>query len=68
MRLIKLTHSVTEKGIYVDFDKVIDVIFVERKGYTIIWQDTHTITVKESPEQIATKLAKKTKKEMQSWN
>lgn len=54
MKLIKLTHSVTEKGIYVDFDKVIDVIFVERKGYTIIWCDTQSITVKESPEQIRT--------------
>lgn len=60
MRLIKLTHSVTEKGIYVDFDKVIDVIFVERKGYTIIWCEAQSITVKESPEQIA-KLIKQAK-------
>lgn len=67
MKLIKLTHSVTEKRIYVDFDKVVDPI-IERKDDTLIWQDNHAITVKESPEQIATKLAKKTKKEMQSWN
>lgn len=67
MKLIRLTHSVTEKRIYVDFDKVVDPI-IERKRDTLIWQDTHAITVKESPEQIATKLAKKTKKEMQSWN
>ena len=66
MKLIKLTHSVTEKSIYVDFDEVVDII--ERKRDTLIWQDTHAITFKESPEQIATKLAKKTKKEMQSWN
>lgn len=67
MKLIKLTHSVTGKSIYVDFDKVVDPI-IERKEDTLIWQDNHAITVKESPEQIATKLAKKTKKEMQSWN
>lgn len=66
MKLIRLTCSITKKKIYVDFDKVVDMI--ERKRDTIIWQDTHAITVKESPEQIATKLAKKTKKEMQSWN
>lgn len=64
MKLIKLTHSVTEKSIYVDFDEVVDII--ERKRDTLIWQDTHAITVKESPK--ATKLAKKTKKEMQSWS
>lgn len=67
MKLIRLTHSVTEKHIYVDFDKVVDPI-IERKRDTLIWQDNHAITVKESPEQIATKLAKKTKKETQSWN
>ena len=67
MRLIRLTHSITEKRIYVDFDKVVDPI-IERKRDTLIWQDNHAITVKESPEQIATKLAKKTKKETQSWN
>ena len=66
MKLIRLTCSITKKKIYVDFDKVVDMI--ERKRDTIIWQDTYAITVKESPEQIATKLAKKTKKEMQSWN
>lgn len=60
MKLIKLTHSVTEKGIYVDFDKVTDVIAVERKGYTIIWCETQHITVKESPEKI-NKLVKKAK-------
>ena len=58
MRLIKLTHSCTEKGIYVDFDKVTDVI--ECKGNTIIWCHTQSITVKESPEQIA-KLVKRAK-------
>lgn len=62
MKLIRLTHSVTGKRIYVDFDKVVDII--ERKSETLIWQDTHAITVKESPEQIATKLAKKTSKEI----
>lgn len=62
MRLIRLTHSVTEKRIYVDFDKVEDII--ERKGDTLIWQGTHAITVKESPEQIANKLSKKTSKEI----
>ena len=61
MKLIKLTHSVTNKGIYVDFDEVVDII--ERKRDTLIWQDTHAITVKESPEQIATKLAKKIAKQ-----
>lgn len=30
MKLIKLTHSVTGKSIYVDFDKVVDPI-IERK-------------------------------------
>ena len=63
MRLLRLTHSVTEKKIYVDFDKVVDPI-IERKGDTLIWQDTHAITVKESPEQIAKKLAKKASKEI----
>lgn len=58
MRLIKLTHSLTEKGVYVDFDKVTDI--VECKWYTIIWCDTQSITVKESPEQI-TKLVKREK-------
>lgn len=62
MRLIRLTHSVTEKRIYVDFDKVEDII--ERKRDTLIWQDTHAITVKESPEQIAKKLAKKPSEEI----
>lgn len=62
MRLISLTHSVTEKRIYVDFDKVEDII--ERKGDTLIWQGTHAITVKESPKQIANKLSKKTSKEI----
>lgn len=62
MQLIKLTHSVTEKRIYVDFDKVEDII--ERKGDTLIWQGTHAITVKESPKQIANKLSKKTSKEI----
>lgn len=66
MKLIRLTCSITKKKIYVDFDEVVDII--ERKRDTLIWQDAHAITVKESPEQIATKLAKKTKKEMQSWN
>ena len=59
MKLIRLTHSVTEKGIYVDFDKVVDPI-IERKENTLIWQDNHAITVKESPEQI-NKLVKKAK-------
>lgn len=60
MRLVKLTDALTEKGIYVDFDKVTDVIAVERKEYTIIWYDTQHITVKESPEKI-NKLVKKAK-------
>lgn len=60
MKLIRLTHSVTEKSIYVDFDKVTDVIAIERKGYTIIWCETQRITVKESPEKI-NKLVKKAK-------
>ena len=51
MELIKLTHSLTENGVYVDFDKVTDII--ECEWYTIIWCDTQSITVKESPEQIA---------------
>lgn len=59
MKLIRLTHSVTEKRIYVDFDKVVDPI-IERKEDTLIWQDNHAITVKESPEQI-NKLVKKAK-------
>lgn len=58
MRLIRLTHSITEKRIYVDFDKVVDPI-IERKRDTLIWQGNHAITVKESPEQIANKLSKK---------
>lgn len=62
MKLIRLTCSITGKKIYVDFDKVEDMI--EREKDTLIWQETHAITVKESPEQIATKLAKKTSKEI----
>lgn len=62
MRLIRLTHSITEKMIYVDFDKVEDII--ERKRDTLVWQGTHAITVKESPEQIAKKLSKKPSKEI----
>ncbi|CAI3333416.1 hypothetical protein CIRMBP1270_01691 [Enterococcus cecorum] len=62
MKLIRLTHSVTEKSIYVDFDEVAEDI-IERKGDTLIWQGTHAITVKESPEQIAKKLARKLAKQ-----
>lgn len=58
MRLIKLTHSLAEKDVYVDFDKVTDII--ECEWHTIIWCDTQSITVKESPEQI-TKLVKRAK-------
>ena len=65
MKLIRLTYSITEKSIYVDFDEVVDII--ERKRDTLIWQDTHAITVKEIPEQIATKLAKKTKKKIKLY-
>lgn len=62
MRMIKLTHSVTEKGIYVDFDKVTDIIEPKSKGYTVIWCDTtQYIPVKESPEQIA-KLVKRARR------
>lgn len=61
MKLIRLTHSVSEKRILIDFDKVTDII--ENKKHTVVWKDTHAITVKESAEQIAKKLSKKTKKE-----
>ena len=62
VKLIRLTHSVTEKSIYVDFGKVEDMI--ERERDTLIWKGTHAITVKESPKQIANKLSKKTSKEI----
>ena len=62
MRLLRLTHSVSEKRILIDFDKVTDI--VENKKHTVVWKDTHAITVKESAEQIANKLSKKTKKEI----
>lgn len=50
MRLIKLTHSLTEEDVYVDFDEVVDII--ERKNDTLIRQGTHVIKVKEKPKQI----------------
>lgn len=49
--------------------KIIEVLnmvaedIIERKGDTLIWQGTHAITVKESPEQIAKKLARKLAKQ-----
>ena len=62
MRLLRLTHNVSEKRILIDFDKVTDI--VENKKHTVVWKDTHAITVKESAEHIANKLSKKTKKEI----
>ena len=50
MELIKLTDALTEKGIYVDFDKVTDI--VEYEWHTIIWCHTQSIAVKETPEEI----------------
>ena len=49
--------------------KIIEVLnmvaedIIERKGDTLIWQGTHAITVKESPEQITKKLARKLAKQ-----
>ena len=51
MRLIRLTHSVTEKRIYVDFDKVTGIVYF--KLYTILWLGDEYIMVDESSEQIA---------------
>lgn len=61
MKLIRLTHSVSEKRILIDFDKVTDII--ENKKHTVVWKDTHAITVKESAEQINKKLARKLAKQ-----
>lgn len=50
MRLIKLTHSLAEKDVYVDFDKVTDVI--ECGMGTILRCGEQSVTVKESIGQI----------------
>ena len=49
MRLIKLTNTLTENDVYVDFDEVTDI---EYKGSTIIWCGEQSVMVKEIPEQI----------------
>lgn len=49
MRMIKLTDTLTENDIYVDFDKVTDI---EYKGSTIIWCGEQSVMVKGIPEQI----------------
>lgn len=59
MRLIKLTNTLTENDVYVDFDKVTDI---EYKGSTIIWCGEQSVMVKESPELID-KLVKQEKGE-----
>ncbi|CAI3349127.1 hypothetical protein CIRMBP1197_01014 [Enterococcus cecorum] len=60
MRLIKLTNTLTENDVYVDFDKVTDI---EYKGSTIIWCGEQSVMVKEIPEQID-KLVKREKGEL----
>ncbi|MCJ0596333.1 hypothetical protein MMJ46_03245 [Enterococcus cecorum] len=61
MRFVKLTALWTGINVYVDFDKVTDII--EYKGSTIIWCGEQSVMVKESPEQID-KLVKQEKGEL----
>lgn len=61
MRLVKLTNTFSGIDVYVDLDKVTDVI--ECGCGTILWCGEQSVMVKESPEQID-KLVKREKGEL----